>query len=318
MRAPTTLLLGAILIATIGGAGCASSDRATAPPTSATTTTTTVVDGPELIESGSAPLVSLRLKLTKGSKQDLVVTTDVGVSEDGPAGPQTVDPPPVVQTIRLRVGAVAADGTARVSFEVIDATVGRGNALTPAEDLTYTAALAGLRGIGGSGRLSPQGHLDAVELSLPTDVGPSVRAQVASLRSQITRLTPSLPNEPVGVGGSWSSESTTSLGGATVTQSVTTTITAITGDQVSYRSTTRSTAARQPLPAVGLPTGTTATLASSELNGTGTGTLDLATLASTSSTTASGTQVIEFQPADGPSTSSAQRLAVATRSESKR
>lgn len=314
--------LGALVLVAASVCGCTTGSRSSFAPepapgvsTSTTSTTSTTIErsAPKLTTNGSAPRVALRLTPVSGSSEEVAITTDLAIFED--TGPQTVDPPPVVQIIRVRVGDVAADGGAAVSFGVTDVTVGRGNALTAAEQLTYTAELAKLVGIRGSGRLSPSGRFDAGRLSVPDGIGPSTRAQVQTLGAQVAQLAPSLPADPVGVGASWTAEATTVLGGATVVQSTTTTVTAIDGPRVSYTSTTRSRADRQPLTLAGLPAGTSATLASSELTGTGSGVLDLTRVTSASTTQASGTQVVEVRTGDGTVTSTAQRLTVATRSE---
>lgn len=320
MPARTALAIGALvaLLGLIAGA-CSlvghsdSTNRATS--TTVATSTSTTAPGPALTATGAAPLIALRFRLRAGTTQTVAVTTDVGVTEMEPQGPQTVDPPPVIQTLRFRVGSVARDGTARVSFRVIGVEIGRGNALSDAETATYREALGSLMGIGGSGRLSPLGQFRVDRLSVPADVGPSVRSQVATLRNQVSELAPALPSQPVGVNASWTTKTTTSLGGATVNQSVTYTVTAIDGDRIAYRSTSTATASRQPLAFSGLPDGTVATLASSNLIGTGSGTLDLTSVAAVSSTTISGTQVIEVATGAAPPTSTTQNITVATRSQ---
>jgi hypothetical protein len=315
-RTPFTLgVLAAVLCVSVsacslvGGSHDRSSRAAGAPGAS------TTQPGPALTATGTAPRVALRFRLRRGSTEQVAITTDVGVTQPGPAGPQTVDPPPVVQTLRFRVGSVASDGTAEINFEVVEADVGRGNALSDAEIATYRHALGALKGIRGSGTLSPLGQFRVGQLGVPADLSPSVRSQVDALRNQVSGLAPTLPSEPVGVGASWTATTATSVGGATVHQSVTYTVTAIDRNKISYRSATTATAARQPLALPGLPDGTVATLVSAALAGTGTGTLDLASVASTSSTTATGTQAIEISTATAAASTTTQQVTATTRSQ---
>ncbi len=314
----TVFALGAavILLGLTGGA-CSLADRSPDAGRSGTTeapSTPATAPGPTLTTAGAAPRVVLRFRFRPGMTQTVAVTTDVGVTETEPQGPQTVDPPPVVQTLQFRVDSVATDGTARITFRVTKADVGRGNALSETEAAAYRNALQSLVGIRGSGQLSPLGQFEVADLSVPAGVGPSVRSQVDTLRNQVSNLAPVLPSEPVGVGASWTAETTTSLGGATVSQAVSYTVTAVDGDHISYRSTSSATASRQPLALTGLPDGTVASLVSSDLTGTGTGTLDLTSVVSASSTATAGTQVIEVAAGDAPPTSTSQRIMITTRS----
>jgi hypothetical protein len=310
-------VLAAVLA--VAGSGCSlvdgGHDRSSNLRRSAGDPTPSTGAGPTLSTAGSAPRVALRFRLRRGSTAQVAITTDVGVTQAGPAGPQTVDPPPVVQTLRFRVGTVASDGSAEVAFEVTGADVGRGNALSAAEVATYRDALGVLKGIHGTGTLSPLGQFRVDQLAVPPGVSPSVRSQVDALRNQVSNLAPVLPSDAVGVGGSWTAATTTTVGGATVQQSVTYTVTAVDGDRIAYRSMTTATAARQPLALPGLPAGTVATLVSSTLTGTGTGTLDLTSVASKATTVASGTQVVEVATGTGSPTTATQQLTTSSRSQ---
>lgn len=323
MRVRSSLGAGTVLVAlatSLTGCSRVHHDDPTTP-TSTTTTApapaTTVVPGPLLVSAGAEPQQKLRLRLTAASTTTLAITTDLAVIQDAASGPQTVDPPPIVQTLRQRVGRVRPDGTSAITFRVMTVGIGEDNALTPSESLELTTALQPLRGIRGSGRLTPQGRVSDVRFTVPPGLPTSVASQVSTLRSQVESLAASLPTEAVGVGGSWRTDSTTVLGGVTVKQAVTTRITAIEGDIVRYSATSTALAARQPLPPSDLPAGATATLASSSLTGTAEGELDLRSLRATSTTSLAGTQVVEVQRPGSPVATLHQRVAVTTRSESR-
>lgn len=285
-------------------------------PTTAPAATTTVVPGPLLVSAGAEPQRRLRLRLTPGSTATLAVTTDLAVTEDAASGPQTVDPPAIVQTVRERVARLRADGTAAISFRVMAVGVGEGNALTPTEASELTAALQPITGIRGSGRLTMRGGLSEVRFTVPRGLPAAVASQVSALRNQVESLTPALPAEAVGVGGSWKTDTTTVLGGVTVKQSVTTRITAIEGDVVRYEAASTAVAQRQPIALDGLPDKAIATLASSSLAGAAQGQIDLRSLRATSTTSIAGIQVVEVRQPGAPPAILNQRLTISTRSES--
>jgi hypothetical protein len=72
------------------------------------------------------------------------------------------------------------------------------------------------------------------------------------------------------------------------------TITGIAGHVVTYRTSTTATATDQRLSANSLPAGTSATVTSSLLTGTGTGTIDLTAPIGASTTDLSGVQHVEI------------------------
>ena len=315
--------LAALCALSAGSVGCTSSgaaDRTTStntvrPITSTSTTTTPVVAGPTLVSAGAAPRRALRFGLEEGATSTVAVTTDLAIVQKAPAGDQTVDPPPVTQKIEYRVAKVDADG-ATISFEVLDASItSAGTDLTPTEVVELTGALKPLIGIRGTGHLSRQGRLTGASFTLPRGLDPDVRRQVAELPAQLGALTPGLPDEPVGVGGSWTTTDTTAPAGVEATQTTTYVVTAIEGDVVSYRATTRVKADRQVLPAGAfskLP-GVTATLVSSDLTGLGRGRLRLDRAVSAGEATVSGLQVVEVKAAKVAPQRLDQEVRVATR-----
>ena len=315
--------LAALCALGVAGVGCSSSgaaDRTTSkntvrPMATTSTTTTPVITGPVLVRAGAAPRRALRFGLAEGTTSTVAVTTDLAIVQKAPAGDQTVDPPPVTQKIEYRVGKVDAGGAA-ISFAVLDASItSAGTDLTATEVVELTGALKPLIGIRGTGHLSPQGRLTGASFTLPRGLDPDVRRQVAELPAQLSALTPGLPDEAVGVGGSWTTTDTTALAGVEVTQTTTYVVTAIEGNVISYRAATRVKAGRQALPAgrfSKLP-GVTATLVSSDLTGSGRGRLRLDRPVSAGQATVSGLQVVEVAAAKVAPQRLDQEVRVATR-----
>src|SRR3954470_10096124 len=102
----------ASLIAGAATGACSHSTNDASGPatTSVGSTTTTTTAGPFVDSAGRAPRQVLRYGLHEGDQQIVVVTTDVSVAQELSSGDRLVDPPPVRQVIRFRVGAVDANG----------------------------------------------------------------------------------------------------------------------------------------------------------------------------------------------------------------
>lgn len=269
--------------------------------------------GPELLSAGDEPRTALRFALTEGSISTVSVTTDVASVQGEAALARTIDPPPVTQTLRYRVGKVSGDG-ALVAFRVTSVAVdAAGTDLGPDQALTLTKALQAAEGITGSGHLSATGSFSDARLEVPAGVPAATRADVDALPGQIAQLQPVLPTEPVGVGGSWRSTDTATIAGVTVDQTTTYTVTAIEGSSVRYRSSFAATGHRQNLPSEGLAPGATLELVSSEASGEGRGTIDLTSLAQTAATHATATQVLTLTAPSSTPQRLGQRLELATR-----
>lgn len=311
-------MLAPILVIGVAAAGCSapSGSRPSRGPTTSVLVTTAPPDpstGPEVINAGTEPRRPLRLTLRQGTTSTVAITTDLRLAQDGGAGPVVIDPPPFTQVVTMRIGPLRS-GRAEVSVRVDDVSVtSSGTDLTAAEALMLTKALQPIKGLEANGRLSATGRLTGVRFKVPKGLSTQARAQVDALPDQLTRLMPMLPAEAVGVGGSWRSRSTVSIAGVAVEQTDTVSIAAIDGDLVSYRSTSVATAARQELTGTSAPADTPATLLSSKANGEGTGTIDLASLATTASTDVSVRQRVRLDRGNDPATTVEQVVKVATR-----
>lgn len=319
MSTRTRLLAGLATVAL--AAACSSCSRtahhgATAgTTTTAPATTTTTLVGPTVLRTGSAPRRLLRLALTRGTTSTVAITSDVLVTQATPGGDQIVNPPPVTQTIRYTVGRVGTDGAA-VSFVVTGAVVApTGTDLSPAEVAQLTAALAPIVGTRGRGHLSPLGRFSAVHFDLAPHVDADTRNQVSELPGRIDALAPVLPTPAMGVGGSWTTTGESDVGGFQADVATTYVVTAIAGDQVTYRSTTRVSAGGQRVPgtALGSLPGTSAELLSSTITGTGAGTLVLDRPVSPSSALLAGRQVVELASAKVAEQRLTQQVRLVTR-----
>lgn len=230
----------------------------------------------------------------EGETTDVDLTIDLDVEQRSDGRSQVLPNPPVTETVRFTVDRVRGP-EADVSFAFVGASIDRkGSGMTDAEVLALTAELQGLVGIGGHGTLSDRGRFSAFTYDLPVDLDEGLTSTLEQAEDQFATMAVPLPTDPVGVGARWRVDSTAELGGIEVHQSTTYAITAIEGDTVTYEASTSQDAGPQPVDLSGLPAGSTARLVSSELSGTTTGVLDLASVVATSHHRATGTQVIEL------------------------
>ena len=276
-------------------------------------TTTTTPRDLELVSAGSAPRRVLRFELRPGTRATLAVTTDVALTQVGRPRDRTIEPPPVTQTIELRVLSVR-DGRSTVSFRVLDIAADlSATAVDPAAGVRLTRSLQPMVGTNGVGRLSPTGRFTAVRFDLAGALPADVRERILALPDQIDQLLPLLPGEAVGTGATWRSTDTITAAGVTLTRSSTTTVTALEGSVVRYRMDITAKADRQRIASPATDGDVKVELRSSSLTGSGTGTVDLTSLASTSAVEASGRQDVTVTPARGSAQRLEQRLELATR-----
>lgn len=270
--------------------GCSLFDDDQASPVSPTTTVPAV----KVLDSGRAPRKVLRLHFVEGATTTLDLSLDLDVAQKGDGAPQALNSPVIRETVRFTTERV--DGTeADISFLFTAASVDRtGTDLTGAEHLELTADLQQLVGLGGTGRVNDRGTFTAFGYDLPDGLDSDVTATLRQIEQQLTAVALPLPIEPLGVGARWRTTTTATLAGIALDQVTTYEITGLTDSGVSYRSTTRQQAAAQPIDPATMPAGTSARLVSAEVTGTGTGTMDLDSLAATSSSTLSGTQVVDL------------------------
>ncbi len=297
----------AVLAATLGGCGLFDDDAGPTTTTPSTSSTTTAPPS-AVLDEGQAPRKELRLAFTEGDTTTVTVALDLDVTQDAGGTTQELDTPVVTETVRFTVDAVdgaAADVSFAFTAVALDAS---GTDLTAEEQATLTEDLQGLVGLGGSGRVTDRGAFTEFGYDLPADLDPSVSATLEQFEDQLGTLSLPLPAEPLGIGGRWRTTVRSTLAGVTLDQVTTYEITDFTDTGVSYTATSTQSGGAQDLDPATLPDGTTARLVSSDVSGTGSGTLDLSSLVATASSELAGTQVIDLSGADGEADGEPVRL----------
>lgn len=279
------LLVGAVL------AGCSGGSDDPAPTTTEATTTTTEVPlatPPEVLDPGAEPRQALRLAYQPGDAIVLRYAVDLAVEQESGGRRQRLDSPPIVQLLRLTVEEV--DGTDTVMGLAIESITvdGRDVDLSEEQVAALQAALDPLVGVTGTIRLDELGRTTDVAVDAPDDLPESAAASLAQLEDQLRQISPSLPEEEVGVGARWVARSDASgLAGGSIEGTLVQTVTliGIEGDRLTYDATVEVLADPQDL---ALPDGTEASLSSAKVQGRSKGWFELGSPAQEADATTTG------------------------------
>jgi hypothetical protein len=309
----TQFLSASITVAlTVTGCGLFGDDEPdTSSPTTAAVTTTTVPESSvEVLDAGRPPLAPLRLQFREGDTTTVVITVDLDVSQTSAGSRQDLVTPAVREVVTLTVDGVV-DGEAMVSLAFTEAEVIRADTdLSDDEAAEIERELAALVGVRGSGRISEFGELTSLRYDLPEELDPGVRATLERTRGELDALALPLPADPVGVGARWRATTTSRIGGFPLRQETTYELTGLEDGAVQYTAEVRQFAEDQDVALDGLPEGTTARLVSSRVEGSASGTMDLASVAATARSSLAGTQVIDLQRSGEPDRRLTQRIGI--------
>jgi hypothetical protein len=298
-RARRALLLAAAA-STIGLASCSSGGSDATPTTERTTTTVPLADPATLIDPGVEPRVALRLRYVEGEVVRLRSVIDLVIDQEADGVRQRLDSPPIAQILELRVAAADDEG-ATIEMEVVEASVaGEGTDLDEAQLAAAQESIDASIGLRGTLRVDALGRAVDVRFGAPEALGAPTGALIEGLAQQARQLTPSLPVEPVGVGGSWRSTQEVPAAGPTISMTTTTTFTvvAIEDGTVTYEAEAEVAIPAQDLRGEGLAEGE-ARLQASTGSSSGRGTFRVGSPLAEADVRSSVRQVIELDEADG-------------------
>lgn len=156
----------------------------------------------ELIEVGTAPHQPLRYSFQQGRSERAVLDTNMrlALSFGGQMIPMG-DLPPIRMTLQMQTAEVAADGSARIGFELLSAEAEAGHPQTA----QINQALANTKGLSGSYRVDPRGQVSDSQVDAPAEgTAPQGGAAVFDdLERSMQQLAAPFPEQPVGPGARW-------------------------------------------------------------------------------------------------------------------
>lgn len=245
----------------------------------------------ELIDAGAAPHQTLRYDLVAGSTETMLMTMRMQMTQtlDGMKLP-SVAVPPMVMTMRLNVIEKTDDGDYRYDFELLDADVADEPGAMPQMVAMLRQNLRTMIGAKGTGLLSERGVSKETEFDMPPGMDPTARQSIESLEQSLSQVGVVLPEEPIGVGGSWKVIQKLDLNGIHITNTSTITLRARDGSRIELQTDTTGVGDTQEIDNPGMP-GTTITVNSVKAKGEGSARFDLHRLVPFLSTVAGSSDV---------------------------
>lgn len=242
-----------------------SADHAPAPPPDVV-----------VLEAGAAPQRVLRYQLAKGAHASFELATDTDLTAGDLGGPL----PTVAYTIDLACDDVLPDGRMKIHATVSDVTA-RDVAGSQIPAAGLLAQLAALKGATVSSTLSPDGHVTDANVQLTgKQLTENQKAQLDGLGASLQQVAVPLPPTAVGAGAKWRTSKSLALAGLQLTAVTTVSLAGVQGNVLTYDVSTEVHGADQTTAQNGV------SVEVKNLTGTGTGhgTIDLASLATTGQT----------------------------------
>jgi len=223
--------------------------------------------GIEIVNAGNAPARLLRYHLAKGATSRLALAMQLDLVAGGRGGKL----PTLVIDLAIAIDDVTAGGDAKLSTTVTGARVlEREGAVVQAKAIAPMAKT--LEGITYTATLSPDGQLRDVKV---TNIPSGLDAQVDQLTQGLEQIAVRLPAAPVGVGAKWISRTQSTRNDLSLTTVTTIELKGLDGDRVTFASSSTVSAPDQTVSKSGVQ----AAFKDIGGGGTGSGTVDLGTMA---------------------------------------
>lgn len=154
----------------------------------------------ELLEAGASPRAPLRYSFESGRTERASLDTLLQISillggQQLPLGAM----PPIKMVMQLRSSDVAADGSARIDFELVSSEA-NGEDL---QAMQMNQALQATKGLTGWYRVDNRGRLSAGQLNLPEGSAAGQATGLQDIQQSMQQMAAPLPEESVGAGARW-------------------------------------------------------------------------------------------------------------------
>lgn len=178
-----------------------------------------------LKSAGAEPLNTLRIHPVKGARTTAEMTMSVSMEQRvGGSKMPMGDIPTMKFGMQITVRDVAANGDITYDFtydkvEVVDASVNNSQSLQ-----AMKKAMKTIEGTKGHAKVTDRGIVKSTDMELPAKADAMVRQQIESMKASMKQAAAPLPEEPVGVGAIWETETLIIQGGMTIKQTTTVTL----------------------------------------------------------------------------------------------
>lgn len=192
-----------------------------------------------LLDPGQGKRSELRLSVAPGSKQRLSLEVRY-TAEASVGGTFPVQSPLQLAKydLTLEANEKSADRGVRVELSVDEVSLIQGHRGKSKERQKRTrAVIKTMKALTGDYTVTPTGKVTGIELDVPPDAPRLVYDLTDNLRWALLALMPSLPEEPVGEGATWSSHRGLSVGGIELNQLSTHELVKRDGTEVQIRTT---------------------------------------------------------------------------------
>jgi hypothetical protein len=136
------------------------------------------------------------------------------------------------------------------------------------------AALAGMKGMTGTGRISSNGVVEGVEMKLPPGANPQLSQSLDQMKDSMSSSAIALPSEAIGPGAKWEYKTKVKSQGMTIDQTLDYELVSVDGDQITVRTRLTQNAANQTIENPAMP-GIKMNLTRMDGAGTGSTTMNL-------------------------------------------
>jgi hypothetical protein len=232
----------------------------------------------QLLAAGRAPRTRLRYAPVALQSETLLVTTHTNVAMGSPDLPgEPIDLPGTSMRMRVTVDSVGPDDEIACRFELLSVDVQSATA-PPATAAMLEAATRKLIGSSGRVTLTTRGIVERVSLAVPSGADPATRELLAELDHSVRQIWDPLPEQPVGVGARWHTQSKIVMRGMTIDQIRRYTLLEHAAGTAKLSVIVEQTAKRQPLALPNVPAGASVRLEQLASAGDGQVTVDLSKL----------------------------------------
>lgn len=272
-------LISKIAVAQDAAAGKSSQPATEKPADQADTTVKPAADSGttqvKLLQAGAEPRKVLRLAPKVGDTQTMALTMKMGMEmKMAEMEMPAMKIPPMHMDMNVKIKEVSDAGDITYELSMGDAKMDDDPDASPEIAKAMEAAMAGLKDMSGTVKLSNRGIALDLDWKTPNGANAQVQQTIDQMKDSMSHLTAPLPEDAVGVGAKWESTGTVKSQGMSLKQTATYELLSLEGDRVTIKTAITQSAANQKISNPSMP-GLKVDVSKMTSKGSGKTTLDL-------------------------------------------